>query len=76
VILRAVTPDCVLNKPREITRVSWIELLGIHMTGESLDRRGATALRIASCPEFMPVAEDQYQASPMQEIMHQSIDRD
>jgi hypothetical protein len=75
-LLGAIPPDGVLNEPRKSVRKLRVELPGIDLSGDRLDDLSAAARSVTGNPVAVAGAEPVQNAGPVQEIVHQGVDRD
>src|ERR1700683_2075961 len=75
-VLSAEPPDGVLHEPGERGREGRIEGSGVNLVGDAANNVGALSWLIAGGPVAMLGAAPGKDAGPMQEIVHQGIDRD
>ena len=75
-LLGAVSPDGLLNEPRKRPWKIAVELSGVDLRGDRFDDFGAAAWPVASGAIGVVGSEPVQDAGPVQEIVHERIDRD
>ena len=75
-LLGAVSPDRVLNEPRERPGEPAVELPRVDLLSDRLDDFGAAARPVTADPIGVVGPKPVQDAGPVQEIVHQSVDRD
>jgi hypothetical protein len=75
-LLGAVSPDRVLNKPRKGPWKPSVELPGVNVLGDRFDDFGATARPVAREAIGMVGSEPVQDPGPVEEIVHEGVDRD
>ena len=73
-LLGAVSPDRVLNKPRERPWKLTVELPGVDLLRDRLDDFGTAALPVAREAIGVVGSEPVQDSGPVQEIVHEGID--
>jgi hypothetical protein len=75
-LLGAVSPDRVLYEPRKRPGKPPVELPGVDLLGDRLDDLGAAAWPVTREAIGMVGSEPVQDSGPVQEIVHQGVDRD
>jgi hypothetical protein len=75
-LLGAVPPDRILNEPWKRPGKTAVELPGVDLLGDRLDDVGAAARPVTREAIGVVGSEPVQNAGPMQEIVHQGVDRD
>ena len=75
-VLRAIPPDRALHEPRERRRECRIELPRINVRGNQIDNGRTAAWPVAGQAIGVVCPEPVQAPGPVQEVVHQCIDRD